>query len=157
MNDQAAFPVPEPVLDKVRGDSPSHIFRTLCGHAAPAAGIADDDLLDLLMAQERLGTSGIGNGVAIPHLRISGLGETVCVLARLAQKVDFNAPDSAPVDLVCLLLSPEESGTAHLRHLARLTRLFRNRRFLAGMRGVKTADGMRALILSHDDPDSLAA
>lgn len=87
-----------------------------------------DHVLEQLEARERLGSTGFGRGVAIPHARVAGLSRPVAALLKLRQPIDFAAADGLPVDLVFGLLSPENSGAAHLHALAALSRLMRDER-----------------------------
>lgn len=103
------------------------------------------------MACENRETSGIGDGVAIPHLSLSGLQDSYMAMARLQQPIDFNAVDARPVDLVFLLISPEKDGSRHLSRLAGVTRMFRNEQLRQQLRGSEDKDVLQALLL---DPQS---
>lgn len=108
-------------------------------------------IFDRLMACENRETSGIGDGVAIPHLSLSGLQDSYMAMARLQQPIDFNAVDARPVDLVFLLISPEKDGSRHLSRLAGVTRMFRNEQLRQQLRGSEDKDVLQALLL---DPQS---
>jgi PTS system nitrogen regulatory IIA component len=116
---------PESVIAGLKGNSKKQILQDLSGHVARIAGINDRLIFETLLQRERLGTTGIGQGIAIPHGRIAGLNRLVGFFAQLARPVDFEALDGEPVDLVFVLLAPEEAGADHLQALARIARLFR--------------------------------
>lgn len=99
-----------------------------------------------LMGREEQATSGIGEGVAIPHLRLPKLQKPFIGFVRLQRPVDFNAVDDAPVDLIVTLLSPGGDGPHHLRRLSRISRLMRDPALLEDLRSTADADGIRSLI-----------
>lgn len=109
-------------------------------HAAPAA------VLDAILEREKLGTTGFGGGVAIPHGRLPGLAHPVAIVVRIDPPVEYEALDGAPVDLAVLLLTAAEHGADHLKTLARLSRALRDRALLAKLRGATGADAMLALL-----------
>jgi PTS system nitrogen regulatory IIA component len=125
--------------------------------AAVAATVIDGDakmIADKLLAREKLGSTGFGGGVAIPHAKIEGLEQMTAVFARLAQPVDFQAVDDLPVDLVFLLLSPTDAGAVHLKALARVSRRLRDQAFLARLRGTGSRDTLYALFATDDARDA---
>jgi PTS system nitrogen regulatory IIA component len=109
----------------------------------------------VLLERERLGTTGVGNGIAIPHGKLAGLKQLFGMFARLEQPVDFDAIDEQPVDLIFLLLAPEAAGADHLKALARVSRLLRDRSVCEKLRGANQADAIYALLT--ESPASHAA
>lgn len=101
--------------------------------------LSAQSVFDRLVARERLGSTGLGDGCALPHARVPGLGRTLGAFLRLRKGVDFDSPDHAPVDLVFALLVPEESTDEHLEILAAIARVF-------------TDEGVRSSIRSADEP-----
>jgi PTS system nitrogen regulatory IIA component len=99
-----------------------------------------------LIERERLGTTGVGNGIAIPHGKLSNLDRLYGLFARLERPVDFNAIDEKPVDLIFLLLAPETAGADHLKALARVSRLLRDASICEKLRGTETSDALYALL-----------
>jgi PTS system nitrogen regulatory IIA component len=97
----------------------------LAEKAAALTGLDGRDILEALLQRERVGSTAVGRGIAIPHGRLAGLQRIVSVFARLEQPVDFEAPDEEPVDLIFVLLAPEQAGADHLKALARVSRLLR--------------------------------
>lgn len=119
------------------------------------AGVAAGDakvITDRLMERERLGSTGFGAGVAIPHARIPDLAAVTGAFIRLGQAIDFEAVDGLPVDLVFVLLSPVDSGADHLKALARVSRRLRDPALLAKLRGAGSDDAVYAL-LTHSSAD----
>lgn len=116
---------------------------------ARALGLDARDILEAVMERERLGPTGVGEGVAIPHARIKGLDRVVGGFARLQDAVDFEAIDERRCDLMFMLLAPPEPGAEHLRALARVSRLFRQESVRAALRQAQTVEGVLA-ILSPD-------
>jgi nitrogen PTS system EIIA component len=109
---------------------------------------------DRLAEREKLGSTGFGNGVAIPHARIDGLPGVRGFFVRLAQPIDFDAVDGLPVDLVFALLSPADAGGDHLKALARVSRRLRHAPFLAKLRGAGSRDALWALFATDDARDA---
>lgn len=99
-----------------------------------------------LMEREKLGSTGFGAGIAIPHGKLEGLERVVGYFARLATPIDFQAVDGLPVDLVFLLLSPADAGADHLKALASVSRLLRDRDMAAKLRGARSEDAIFALL-----------
>lgn len=121
-------------------------LAALAEAAARETGIGARLIQDPLLAQESRQSSGIGDGVALPHLRLRGLSRPHILFARLQKPVDFEAVDARPVDLLLLLLSPETDGPLHLRRLARLTRLMRDETLRRHLRGTDDVDTLCALL-----------
>ena len=122
-----------------------------------AAGRLDVDaaaILDSISEREKLGSTGFGQGVAIPHGKIDGLTQIYCLFARLAEPVRYNAIDGAPVDLVFLLLSPPDAGAEHLKALAAVSRVVRHVPALEQMRGARSRDALAAVLLGADERDA---
>ncbi len=116
--------------------------------ADPAAIIAS------VAERERLGSTGFGNGVAIPHGKIAGLTELYCLAARLNEPLDYKAIDGQPVDLVFLLLSPLDAGAEHLKALAAVSRVIRHAPTLEKLRGARSRDAFAAVLLGVDERDA---
>ena len=132
--------------------------KALFAHFAQAAaqeyGLEAHDVVESLTERERLGSTGFGSGVAIPHGKIAGLDQIVALFAQLAQPIDFQAIDDMPVDLVFCLLSPPEAGAEHLKALALVSRWLRDPTFVAKLRGAGSADAILAVITSATARDA---
>lgn len=126
------------------------LFQQLAQLAA-RGGLDAKLVVERLVERERLGSTGFGGGVAIPHGKIEGLDRVVGIFARLAAPIDFAAIDDLPVDLVFLLLSPPDAGVEHLKALARVSRKLRDRTFVAKLRGAGSPDALYALFASGGD------
>lgn len=125
---------PERIVLGLRSASKRQLFQELATMAATSTGSDAATILAALMQREKLGTTGIGEGIAIPHARVKNLENLIGFFARLATPVDYDALDDAPVDLVFLLLAPEEGNTAQLKALARIARLLRDPEVCAELR-----------------------
>lgn len=130
------------------------LFQQLASIAGRIVGIEPKQVVERLVERERLGSTGFGGGVAIPHGKVEGLERVVGVFARLAQPIDFSAIDDMPVDLVFLLLSPPEAGVEHLKALARVSRRLRDRNFVAKLRGAGSEDALYALFATGETRDA---
>lgn len=126
------------------------LFQQIGAIAGKAVGVEPKLIVERLTDRERLGSTGFGDGVAIPHGKIEGLDHVVGLFVRLATPIDFNAIDEMPVDLIFVLLSPPQSGVEHLKALARVSRRLRDRGFVAKLRGAGTEDALYALFASGD-------
>jgi PTS system nitrogen regulatory IIA component len=119
---------------RLRCASKRQLFQELAEAAARITGVDAATILSALNQREKLGTTGIGEGIAIPHARVKDLDRLVGYFARMAVPVDYDALDDAPVDLVFLLLAPEEANNAQLKALARIARLLRDPEITARLR-----------------------
>jgi nitrogen PTS system EIIA component len=137
---------PRAVIAQLRAPGKKQVLQELARRAATMTGIADRRIYDALAERERLGTTGIGAGVAIPHCRLSELSRLYGMFARLERAVPFDAIDDQPVDLVFLLLAPADAGAEHLKALARVSRLLRDRAMCEKLRGANSADALYALL-----------
>lgn len=127
--------------------------EALAALADAAAAVVDRPapvILDTLLERERLGSTGVGDGVAIPHGKLDGLTGMVGILARLDKAVDYEAVDERPVDLVFLLLAPTNASAAHLKALARVSRMLRNAEVRKALRGADTADAILAVVTAEE-------
>jgi len=111
-------------------------------------------VLEQLEERERLGSTGFGRGVAIPHARIAGISRPVAVLLKLRHPADFAAADGLPVDIVIGLLSPENSGATHLHALAAISRLMRDERVHEAMSDAPDAEALYSLLTNATDRDA---
>ncbi len=133
------------VLLDLKSNSQKHVLQSLCREICTYyIPSMPNILLDRMMEQENIASSGIGEGVAIPHLKMPYLSRPFLAVARLACPIDFNAIDHRPVDLICVLLSPKEDGVLHLQRLSRLTRRMKDREFVAKLRGTNDIDMIRS-------------
>ena len=137
---------PRSVIAQLRAPTKRQVLQELARRAGTTTGIADRRIYDALAERERLGTTGIGNGVAIPHCRLAELTRLYGLFARLERPIPFEAIDDEPVDLVFVLLAPADAGAEHLKALARVSRLLRDRATCEKLRGANSADALYALL-----------
>jgi nitrogen PTS system EIIA component len=145
MSTLQSYLLPGAVVATLSPSNKKTLFQQLGALAERIHGIAADTVVDRLNERERLGSTGFGGGVAIPHGKIDGLAHGVALFARLPSPIDFSAIDDLPVDLVFMLLSPTDSGADHLKALAEISRLLRDRGFVAKLRGAANDDALYAL------------
>lgn len=136
---------PSCVLHGLAADSRRQAFGVIAKAIEAAHGIAPDAICDALLARERLGSTGLGQGVAIPHGRIRGLRHAVGAFARLATPIDFDAPDGRPVDLMFVLLVPEKANETHLQLLSTLAQMFSDRVFRESVTAAEDATAAHSL------------
>jgi nitrogen PTS system EIIA component len=146
--------VPDAVLTDIAVPNKKSALQQMAAAAAGLTGIDVKLILERLLERERLGSTGFGGGVAIPHGKIDGLDQVVGLVARLAEPVEFQAIDAMPVDLIFLLLSPPDAGVEHLKALARVSRRLRDRAFVAKLRGAGSNDALYALFAHADARDA---
>lgn len=136
----------EGIVANLRATSKKQALQDLARRAADVTGEPERAVFEVLIERERLGTTGVGNGIAIPHGKLPGLDQLYGLFARLDTPIDFDAIDEQPVDLICLLLAPESAGADHLKALARVSRLLRDRSICEKLRGSDTAEAIFALL-----------
>lgn len=154
MTDLSDLLVPEAVLAGVTAANKKALFQQLGAAAARAYGVDAKLATERLAEREKLGSTGFGGGIAIPHGKLDGLPHVVAVFARLEQPVDFAAVDDLPVDLVFMLLSPTTAGAEHLKALASVSRRLRDRNFAAKLRGAGSTDALFALLAGVEARDA---
>lgn len=139
---------PNAILPALRVGSKKQALQEMSRHAAQLLGLPDRAVFDVVLERERLGTTGVGRGVAIPHGKLAKLEKVQGVFARLQKPIDFDSVDDQPVDLIFLLLAPEGAGADHLKALARVSRLLRDEALCEKLRGCETAEAIYALLSS---------
>ena len=136
----------ECVVPGLRVTSKKQALQELSRRAAEITGEHERTIFDVLMERERLGTTGVGHGIAIPHGKLANLDRLYGLFARLETPIDFNSIDDHPVDLIFLLLAPETAGADHLKALARVSRLLRDVDVCEKLRGTEEAEALYALL-----------
>lgn len=137
---------PEAVLHALKAAGKKQLLQELAHHAARLTQIPERRIFETLIERERLGSTGMGQGIAIPHGRIAGLSKIMGLFARLEAPVGYEAVDDQPVDLVFLLLAPESAGADHLKALARVSRLLRNQGACEKLRAATKPEVLYALL-----------
>jgi len=143
---------PEGVISPLKASTKKQVLQEFAERAAELSGASAREIFDALLHRERLGSTGIGDGVAIPHGRLAGVDSIVGVFARLDRPIDFDSLDGAPVDLVFMILTPETSGADHLKALACAARLLRDPSCAATLRSTRDAAAIYSLMTREAKP-----
>jgi nitrogen PTS system EIIA component len=138
--------VPSAVLPALKVNGKKQAIQELAAKAAELTGQGEREILEILLQREKLGSTGVGNGVAIPHGKLPKLNKLFGLFARLERPIDFEALDNQPVDLIFLLLAPEGAGADHLKALARVARLLRDPEIVQKLRDSQDADALYAVL-----------
>lgn len=147
------FLSPDAIVPALRAPTKKHVLTELAAQAARRLPELDaTEVYETLLQRERLGSTGIGDGVAIPHGKLPKLNRLFGLVARLERPVDFDALDSQPVDLAFLLLAPEGAGADHLKALARVARVLREPGILESIRAARDASALYALLTQSSTP-----
>jgi nitrogen PTS system EIIA component len=146
---------PGAVVPALKVNSKKQALQEISERAAALTAIGEREIFDILLQRERLGSTGVGNGIAIPHGKLARLPRIFGLFARLERPIDFEAIDGQPVDLVFLLLAPETAGADHLRALSRIARILRDPQVVAKRRATRDAQALHAILCA--EPASHAA
>ncbi|MBT5497588.1 MAG: PTS IIA-like nitrogen regulatory protein PtsN [Alphaproteobacteria bacterium] len=138
---------PDSIFSKLPATSKKQALQELAKRASDISELNERVIFDALIERERLGTTGVGNGIAIPHGKLAGLDRLHGLFARLDKPIEFDSIDEQPVDLIFLLLAPECAGADHLKALARVSRLLRDRSTCEKLRGSEDPDALYALLI----------
>ena len=134
------------IVISLEAGSKKNALQELASKAASKTGLEEHEIFEVLMERERLGTTGVGSGIAIPHGKMPDLEQFFGCFAKLDNPVDFDAVDGEPVDLIFLLLAPELVGAEHLKALARISRVLRNSSKCDKLRSAKTPEKIFRLL-----------
>jgi PTS system nitrogen regulatory IIA component len=141
----------ECVVANLRATSKKQVLQELARRAADITNIDERKIFAVLMDRERLGTTGVGSGIAIPHGKLPELDRLYGIFARLEKPVDFQSIDERPVDLIFVLLAPEEAGAGHLKALARVSRMLRDQNTCEKLRGTCEVDALSAILTESQE------
>jgi PTS system nitrogen regulatory IIA component len=144
----------EAIKPALSGGSKRALLQQLAQLAGQRLGVDPQAILSSVVDREKLGSTGFGEGVALPHGKLDGLPRIYGLFARLSEAVDYKAIDGEPVDLVFLLLSPPDSGAEHLKALAAISRVIRHAPTLEKMRGARSRDALAAVLMEADERDA---
>lgn len=145
---------PQGVVAHLKAGNKKQALQELATAASKVTDLEERAIFDALLERERLGTTGVGLGIAIPHAKMPELKRLYGLFARLDHPVDFDSIDEQPVDLIFVLLAPESAGADHLKALARISRLLRNQAIVEKLRGAESAEAIFALLA---EPESSQA
>ena len=143
LNDLVA---PNAIIPALKVNGKKQALQELAAKAAELSGLSERTIFETLMQREKLGSTGVGSGIAIPHGKLSKLNKLFGVFARLERPIDFEALDGQAVDLVFLLLAPEGAGADHLKALARVARLLRDPDIARKLRESRDAEALYAVL-----------
>lgn len=143
---------PKAVVLNLHARCKREALSALADRAAALTGAEASVIREALMEREKLGSTGVGRGVAIPHGKIDGLAAMTGLLAKLDAPIDFEAVDDQPVDLVFVLLAPADASAAHLKALAKVSRLLRDDRVREALRGAETPEALFAIAVESERP-----
>ena len=143
---------PQAIIPGLRASNKKQALLDLSEKAGTVSGLPSRQIFDALLQRERLGSTGIGNGIAIPHGKLPNCKKIFGVFARLEKPVDFDALDGLPVDLIFLLIAPETAGADHLNALARAARLMRDPGLVATLRGTRDASALYSVLVRTAEP-----
>ncbi|HXI86276.1 MAG TPA: PTS sugar transporter subunit IIA [Parvularculaceae bacterium] len=144
------------VIPNLKARCKRDALAAIADRAAALTDASAESIRETLAARERLGSTGVGKGVAIPHGKIEGLSRVIGVLARLETPIDFDSVDDEPVDLIFALLAPANATAAHLKALAKVSRLMRDEEARAALRGADTAEALFAIAVDTGRPYAAA-
>ncbi len=144
----------EAVLPAVKANGKKQALQEISAHAARLTGLDAHEIFETLLQRERLGSTGIGEGIAIPHGKLATVEKLFGLVARLEKPIDFEAIDGMPVDFMFLLLAPEAAGADHLKALARIARVLRQPGVLERLRAANDADAIYAVLLENSAPQA---
>lgn len=145
----------EAIIPALKASSKKQLLQIMAEKAAVISSLPEREVFETILQREKLGATGVGNGIAIPHGKLPDIDKIVGVFARLEHPVDFEALDDQPVDLVFLLLAPESAGADHLKALSRIARLLRDPDMVTKLRNTHEAQALYSFLTQH--PASNAA
>ncbi|MBR1778850.1 MAG: PTS IIA-like nitrogen regulatory protein PtsN [Alphaproteobacteria bacterium] len=141
---------PETIIPDLKATSKKQALQEMASYASAQLHVEDRTILDVLLERERLGSTGVGGGVAIPHGKLIRLNKLYLLFARLVSPISFDSADGRPVDLMFLLLTPENAGGDHLTALAKVSRLLRDEKMCTLLRGSESAEAIYSAILESE-------
>lgn len=148
------FLAPTSVFINVKAKSKKQVLQFLSDEAAKITQIDQRVIFDGLLERERLGSTGVGKGIAIPHAKFANLNEILGIFVKLDSQIEFDSIDDKPVDLVFLLMVPENAGADHLTALARISRFMRNEANIAGIHGAENIDSLHTMLTQNKNANA---
>jgi PTS system nitrogen regulatory IIA component len=137
---------PDAIFSALRVNGKKQALQEMSERAAQVSGLAAREIFDALLQRERLGSTGVGDGIAIPHGKLAKCTRIFGIFARLERAIDFEALDGLPVDLIFLLIAPESAGADHLKALAGIARVLRDPEMAAQLRATRDASALYSLL-----------
>ncbi|WP_455474160.1 PTS IIA-like nitrogen regulatory protein PtsN [Bartonella sp. B30(2025)] len=140
---------PEAIIPALRANSKKQVLQILAEKAAELTGLNERVIFDIVLQREKLGSTGLGSGIAIPHGKLPDINRIIGIFARLENPVDFEALDDEPIDLVFLLLAPENAGADHLKALSQIARVLRHSDVVQKLRNTRDTNALYALLIQN--------
>ncbi|MCZ2203500.1 PTS IIA-like nitrogen regulatory protein PtsN [Bartonella sp. A05] len=140
---------PEAIIPELKANSKKQVLKILAEKAADLTGLDERVVFDTILQREKLGSTGVGSGIAIPHGKLPEIDKIIGIFARLEHPVYFETLDDEPIDLVFLLLAPEHAGVDHLKALSQIARVFRCSDVVQKLRNTRDAHALYALLIQH--------
>ena len=137
------------IIPSLRASTKKQALQEISERASALSGLSAREIFDALLQRERLGSTGVGGGIAIPHGKMPRVTQMLGVFARLEKPIDYEALDGEPVDLIFLLLAPESAGADHLKALSRVARALRDSTLTSRLRATKDASGLYLLLTQN--------
>lgn len=134
------------IISDLAAQDKKQALQLLALKAQDITGLSQHDVFSALLQRERLSSTSLGRGIAIPHVKMAGLQSTTCLFAKLSNPIAFDSHDGEAVDLIFFLLAPEHAGGDHLKALARISRLVRDPSMLERLRAAKDADTLKRIL-----------
>jgi PTS system nitrogen regulatory IIA component len=137
---------PQAIIPALKVNSKKQALQEIAAKAAESTGRSEREILDVLVQREKLGSTAVGNGIAIPHGKLASIDRIYGVFARLERPIDFEALDGQPVDLIFVLLAPETAGADHLKALAKIARMLRDTDLANKLRDARDPEAIYAVL-----------
>jgi PTS system nitrogen regulatory IIA component len=137
---------PQAIIPALKVNSKKQALQEIAAKAAESTGRSEREIFDVLMQREKLGSTAVGNGIAIPHGKLASIDRIYGVFARLERPIDFEALDGQPVDLIFVLLAPETAGADHLKALAKIARMLRDTDLANKLRDARDPEAIYAVL-----------
>lgn len=145
---------PEAIIPALKANSKKQVLQVLAEKAAKLTGLNESTIFDTVLQREKLGSTGLGGGIAIPHGKLPDINRITGIFARLESPVDFEALDDEPIDLVFLLLAPENAGADHLKALSQIARVLRHADVVQKLRNTHDAHALYALLIQNSESNA---
>ncbi|MGF7157006.1 PTS IIA-like nitrogen regulatory protein PtsN [Bartonella heixiaziensis] len=140
---------PEAIIPALKANSKKQVLQILAEKAAELTGLNERVIFDIVLQREKLGSTGLGGGIAIPHGKLPNINRIIGIFARLESPIDFEALDDEPIDLVFLLLAPENAGADHLKALSQIARVLRHSDVVQKLRNAHDANTLYTLLIQN--------
>ncbi|UNE54254.1 PTS IIA-like nitrogen regulatory protein PtsN [Bartonella machadoae] len=142
---------PEAIIPALKANSKKQVLQILSEKAAELTGLSERVIFDIVLQREKLGSTGLGSGIAIPHGKLPDMNRIIGIFARLETPVDFEALDDEPIDLIFLLLAPENAGADHLKALSQIARVLRHADVVQKLRNTHDAHMLYTLLIQNSE------